>query len=581
MAEGRKKLVQSTKTLYKLSVSAIADRLLIYRKHLVYLPENVLFDLYYQLYQERRLCLLGVEFGELETFSRMLNVTNRRVHLLQSFQALMDHGTMVGKELAIGYDICCIRAEEHIEAHDKVISVGLRLGGFLSDAGWYTESERVLLACKKLSIVDEPTLENLCRTLKCCCKLLHAQAAYYTFHGAAETYELALNIIQQLRCGGYTDNNYAALYGEFSVLFFIRSEYDEAYKWGIKALKQLKPSLPPRVIIDVLRQVAKSCVIKREFQKAGLLIRQAVYLAKEIFDTDHPKYSDVLIDYGFYLLNYDCIVNSVSVYKAALDIRKAIFGKTNLHVALAHEDLAYALYVREYNSGKFQKASDHAGKAIDIMEKLFAGDHIMLASAKRVKALILEEIALDNAPMPLSEQTLLQKSECLHLSALQLSKTTFGEINVQTAKHYGNLGRLYQSMRKFEEAEAMHLKSISIKEELLGPEDYEVGLSVGHLASLYNFHMNRYRDAEKLYYRSIAISLKLFGKSYSGLEYDYRGLLHVYTKLDERDKVLKYTDIFNQWKELRDKYAQSEDQPIDLQKRPQPIEEVVSTFFSM
>ncbi|KAL2719456.1 amyloid protein-binding protein 2 isoform X1, partial [Vespula squamosa] len=549
------------------------------------------------LYQERRLCLLGMELGDLETFSRMLNVTNRRVHLLQSFQALMDHGTMVGKELAISYDICCIRVEENLAAHDKVINVGLRLGEFLSDAGWYTESERVLLACKKLSILDEPTPENLCRTLKCCCKLLHAQAAYYTFRGAAETHQLAMNIIQQLRCGGYTSNNYAALYGEFSVLFFIRSEYDEAYKqvffafmirfailcfrWGIEALKQLKPSLPPRVIIDVLRQVAKSCVVKREFQKAGLLIRQAVYLAKEIFDTDHPKYSDVLIDYGFYLLNYDCIVNSVSVYKAALDIRKAIFGKANLHVALAHEDLAYALYVREYNSGKFQEASDHAGKAIDIMEKLFAGVHIMLASAKRVKALILEEIALDNAPMPLSEQTLLQKSECLHLSALQLSKTTFGEINVQTAKHYGNLGRLYQSMRKFEEAEAMHLKSISIKEKLLGPEDYEVGLSVGHLASLYNFHMNRYRDAEKLYYRSIAISLKLFGKSYSGLEYDYRGLLHVYTKLDERDKVLEYTDIFNHWKELRDKYAQSEDQPIDLQKRPQPIEEVISAFFSM
>ncbi|KAF7385467.1 hypothetical protein HZH68_013897 [Vespula germanica] len=586
MAEGRKKLVQSTKTLYKLSVSAIADRLLTYRKHLVYLPENVLFDLYYQLYQERRLCLLGMELGDLETFSRMLNVTNRRVHLLQSFQALMDHGTMVGKELAISYDICCIRVEENLAAHDKVINVGLRLGEFLSDAGWYTESERVLLACKKLSILDEPTPENLCRTLKCCCKLLHAQAAYYTFRGASETHQLAMNTIQQLRCGGHTNNNYAALYGEFSVLFFIRIAFMIrfailCFRWGIEALKQLKPSLPPRVIIDVLRQVAKSCVVKREFQKAGLLIRQAVYLAKEIFDTDHPKYSDVLIDYGFYLLNYDCIVNSVSVYKAALDIRKAIFGKANLHVALAHEDLAYALYVREYNSGKFQEASDHAGKAIDIMEKLFAGVHIMLASAKRVKALILEEIALDNAPMPLSEQTLLQKSECLHLSALQLSKTTFGEINVQTAKHYGNLGRLYQSMRKFEEAEAMHLKSISIKEKLLGPEDYEVGLSVGHLASLYNFHMNRYRDAEKLYYRSIAISLKLFGKSYSGLEYDYRGLLHVYTKLDERDKVLEYTDIFNHWKELRDKYAQSEDQPIDLQKRPQPIEEVISAFFSM
>ena len=51
----------------------------------------------------------------------------------------------------------------------------------------------------------------------------------------------------------------------------------------------------------------------------------------------------------------------------------------------------------------------------------------------------------------------------------------------------------------------MHLKAIAIKERLLGPEDYEVALSVGHLASLYNYDMEKYEDAEKLYLRSIAI----------------------------------------------------------------------------
>jgi len=62
----------------------------------------------------------------------------------------------------------------------------------------------------------------------------------------------------------------------------------------------------------------------------------------------------------------------------------------------------------------------------------------------------------------------------------------------------------------------MHLKAIGIKEELLGPDDYEVGLSIGHLASLYNFHMNRYRDAEKLYHRSIAISKYNLNQVYYG-----------------------------------------------------------------
>ena len=53
----------------------------------------------------------------------------------------------------------------------------------------------------------------------------------------------------------------------------------------------------------------------------------------------------------------------------------------------------------------------------------------------------------------------------------------------------------------------MQLRAIKIKEKLLGTDDYEVGLSSGHLASLYNYHMKMYTAAEKLYYRSISISM--------------------------------------------------------------------------
>lgn len=45
---------------------------------------------------------------------------------------------------------------------------------------------------------------------------------------------------------------------------------------------------------------------------------------------------------------------------------------------------------------------------------------------------------------------MLMEAEKLHKKALSLTKHIFGEENILTAKHYGNLGRLYQSMRKFE-----------------------------------------------------------------------------------------------------------------------------------
>ncbi|XP_053982753.1 amyloid protein-binding protein 2 isoform X2 [Hylaeus anthracinus] len=526
------------------------------------------------------MCVLGMHLSNLETFSKMLTVTGRRVDLLECFQGLMDHRIRIGEELVIKYCLCCARLSENPAARKKMINLGLRLGGFLSDCGWYVESKRVLLECRQLCLENNTTPENWCQTLECCRRLLHAEAEYCAFEYATETQLLALEMVKRLKEAELDECNYAALYVEFSMVHSKKNEYDQAYRWSIEALKQLKPTLPARVIIDVLRQAAKSCVLKREFQKAGLLIRQALYLARQVFDRGHPVYSNVLIDYGYYLLNFDRTGDSITVYEKALHIRETIFGRTNLHIALAHEDLGYALYVHEYSSGKFDLASYHAGKAIDIMEKLLHGDHLLLASARRVQALIFEEVALDSETAPLVEQHLLFKAECLHMSALELARKAFGEKNVQTAKHYGNLGRLYQSMKKFEAAEEMHVRAIQIKEEILGPDDHEVGLSVGHLASLYNYHMNRYRDAEKLYYRSIAIGLKLFGRSYTSLEYDYRGLLHVYTKLDEHGKVAEYEYALNNWKVLR-LNIQSEDPPIDLEKRPQPIGDVIDTFFSM
>lgn len=212
------------------------------------------------------------------------------------------------------------------------------------------------------------------------------------------------------------------------------------------------------------------------------------------------------------------------------------------------------------------------------MERILPSDHLMLASAKRVKALILEEIALDMREGNHShlQEKYLSEAEELHRTALALSLKAFGEKNVQTAKHYGNLGRLYQSMRQYEEAEMMHLKAIAIKEELLGREDYEVGLSIGHLASLYNYHMKRHHDAEKLYMRSMEINLNLFGESYSGFEYDYRGLINVYSKLCDQSNVILYTLKMREWCVRR-----AQVKPVVHVEDILPIREIIEKFLNL
>ena len=218
--------------------------------------------------------------------------------------------------------------------------------------------------------------------------------------------------------------------------------------------------------------------------------------------------------------------------------------------ALGHEDVAYATYVYEYSSGNFTVAIAHAEKGLSTMSALLPDKHLLLASAKRVCALILEEIAIDDTDKDKKKQRL-ESAEALHVSALSLATEAFGEMNIQTAKHYGNLGRLYQSMEQCNTAEKMHLKAISIKERLLGEDDYEVALSIGHLASLYNYDMREFVKAEALHKRSIALGVKLFGPGYSGLEYDYRGLIRIYQELGNLEKSYEFRMKLDEWKNIR------------------------------
>ncbi|GAB0087221.1 Amyloid protein-binding protein 2 [Sergentomyia squamirostris] len=587
------------------------------------LPPVILAEIYYAISQKSDLCgTLLEELSDLVVFAKLLRFGSARQKLLKCFASLMKNnlpivscltqryveyveyrrwykqgnGSSTSRSSPTKKHTSTVDPEEEEDevsfskARRNYIDLGLRLGTFLSEAGWLAESMQVLQnvllvvrnipcdGCKKTSTQTQLT------ELDCLQRLLYAQAKCCLFRDADNTYKTITRMIHSVTTDKIPKSLLANLYLQMSVLFFARSEYDQAYTWSIKALTSASAeTIPDKVVINVLLQAANSCVVKRHFKKANLLIMMAVTKTRCIYGRQHQKYADALLDYGFYLLNVDAIASSVDAYNEALQIKTQIFGTMNLLVAVAHEDLAYALYVREYSSGKFTTARQNIEKAIDIMKKLAPTNHLMLASAKRVKALILEEIALDNMLLNSSNEPheLLQQSEILHKSALELSLEAFGEINVQTAKHYGNLGRLYQSMNKFDDAERMHKKAIKIKTDLLGAYDYEVGLSIGHLASLYNYHMQKHHEAESLYLKSIEISLRLFGDAYSGLEYDYRGLCHVYESLSNTDKYLEYSRILDTWRILRQENDDGSKSVFVEVRDDTTMEEVTKKFFEM
>merc|ERR1712223_1005811 len=321
------------------------------------------------------------------------------------------------------------------------VVLGLNLASFLMDSGWYVAATKVLFSledCFKDTI--SPGAQNEIST-----NLLHGLSEYRQFDRGGEVLK-KLSIFASAE-GKPRINSSSSELCEISNYFYWQSLFPDAHEFGMRAIKSISALTPSRVAIDVLRQAGKANVVRRQFSLAHLLLCEALLYAQEIFGKHHLRYADCLMDFAFYLLNVDEVGKSVQAYQEALTIREKILGHHNLLVAKAYEELAYATYVHEYSSGHFEKAKKHAESALLIMQDIIPSNHLLVASSQRVLALILEEIAIDDqVGDKKASEGMLAHAEKLHLSAVTLSTKAFGEKNVQTAKHYGNLGRLYQTM---------------------------------------------------------------------------------------------------------------------------------------
>lgn len=76
----------------------------------------------------------------------------------------------------------------------------------------------------------------------------------------------------------------------------------------------------------------------------------------------------------------------------------------------------------------------------------------------------------------------------------------------------------------------------------------------------------------------ISVGKKLFGEGYSGLEYDYRGLIKLYNSVGNYEKVFEYHNILSNWNRLRDRQFAVADALEDVNTSPQATDEVVQSF---
>ena len=118
--------------------------------------------------------------------------------------------------------------------------------------------------------------------------------------------------------------------------------------------------------------------------------------------------------------------------------------------------------------------------------------------------------SLNNLAALYDAQGKYEEAEPLYQRSLTIREKVLGPEHPDVATSLNNLAALYDAQGKYEEAEPLYQRSLTIREKVLGPEHPDVANSLNNLAALYDAQ-GKYEEAEPLYQRSLTIREKVLG----------------------------------------------------------------------
>ncbi|NJR31678.1 MAG: tetratricopeptide repeat protein [Chamaesiphon sp. CSU_1_12] len=208
---------------------------------------------------------------------------------------------------------------------------------------------------------------------------------------------------------------------------------------------------------------------------------------------------------GFYTDEQPNSVLSVEQLESSLAKAIATWGKDSRHVAKLYAQIG-RLYLERFGSGQLvnrerelSTAEDYFKRAIDIQTKLKQQE--ALATSLNDLGALYESMGRHNEAEPL----------CVR--SLAINEKQVGANSLNTAISLNNLASLYKSMGKYSQAEPLYMRSLAIKKQQFGENHPATALSLNNLAGLYE-SIGRYSEAELLYLQALDIYEQQLGANY-------------------------------------------------------------------
>ncbi|HEV2802458.1 MAG TPA: FxSxx-COOH system tetratricopeptide repeat protein [Pyrinomonadaceae bacterium] len=136
---------------------------------------------------------------------------------------------------------------------------------------------------------------------------------------------------------------------------------------------------------------------------------------------------------------------------------------------------------------------------------------------------------LNQAGYYCTERAQYGEAEALYIRSLSIREKTLGSEHPSVTMGLNNLAILYKKQGKYLEAETLHMRALNIREKVLGLEHPDVATSLNNLALLYH-DQGKYAEAEPLYIRALNIYEKVLGPEHPDMATSLNNLALLYKK---------------------------------------------------
>ena len=135
---------------------------------------------------------------------------------------------------------------------------------------------------------------------------------------------------------------------------------------------------------------------------------------------------------------------------------------------------------------------------------------------------------LDRTGIYLTDNGLYTLAEPLHLRSLAIRQQVLGATHRDTVRSMNSLGSLYMQQTRYSQAEPLFLQALTVRQQP-GAEPLDTAQSFHHLACLYN-ERGRYKDAEDMFQKALEIYEPILGPEHPETVANSIGLAWTYMK---------------------------------------------------